>query len=311
MICFNIGDVKEIRRSPFSDRALTTPGQIRLSSAQFQTRFDRAIEAVAEVEPGAVLSFETDDLSYQRLAAGEPVSSIGMENLNRVVGPVSVRGAEAGDAIRVDVLDIEPCRAWTAWIPENGALGHWVDTPTVRNAVLEEGRVVIGKSISVPLRPCIGCIGVAPATGVGSTMGPTAPWGGNMDLRELEPGNAILLPVEVPGGLLSLGDLHAAMGHGEPTGVSVECAGVATVRLSIEKGAQLPFPRLITPGATICVGMDQSHPLARRRAVEQAHELLVRRGFDSYDAYAFISAEVELRLGGPASPIVLAVVPDA
>jgi amidase len=74
----------------------------------------------------------------------------------------------------------------------------------------------------------IGCIGTAPSE-AGSTFMPAYPFGGNMDLREMEPGTTVYLPVNVAGGLLSMGDLHAAMGSAEPTWVSLEAAGQATL----------------------------------------------------------------------------------
>ena len=108
---------------------------------------------------------------------------------------------------------------------------------------LRDGRAHLGR-LSVPVRPMIGCIGVAPAEGVGSTFMPAYPFGGNMDLRELEPGTTIFLPVQVAGGLLSMGDLHAAMGTQEPTWVSLEAAGSATLRIGLAKAMppQLPAP---------------------------------------------------------------------
>ena len=97
---------------------------------------------------------------------------------------------------------------------------------------LRDGRAYITDSLSVPMRTMIGCIGVAPAEGKGSTFMPAYPFGGNMDLREMEAGTTLYLPVQVPGGLLSMGDLHAAMGTAEPTWVSLEAAGNATLRIS-------------------------------------------------------------------------------
>lgn len=65
-----------------------------------------------------------------------------------------------------------------------------------------------------------------------------------MDLRELEAGATIYLPVEVEGGLLSVGDIHAAMGTGEPAVVAYESAAFVTIRVSIDRTLQLQFPRL-------------------------------------------------------------------
>ena len=58
----------------------------------------------------------------------------------------------------------------------------------------------------------------------------------------MEPGTTLYLPVNVPGGLLSMGDLHAAMGTAEPTWVSLEAAGHATLRIGVEKGHDAGVP---------------------------------------------------------------------
>ena len=100
----------------------------------------------------------------------------------------------------------------------------------------------------------IGCIGTAPAEGSGSTFEPAYPFGGNMDLREMEPGTTVYLPVNVPGGLLSMGDLHAAMGTAEPTSVSLEAAGQATLRVGLEPAMSLRFPRLRRGGEIVLPG---------------------------------------------------------
>ncbi len=287
------------------------PEPLVLSREQRAFAFDRTLPAVAEVEPGTVVMFETGDAAYERLSCGESVEAIGLENFNAVTGPVRVRGAEPGDALRVDVLDIRLTRAWSVWLPGFGGLGARTSELRVMQVPLEDGRARISEALRVPLAPMIGCIGLAPAEGRGSTFMPAYPWGGNMDLREMSPGTTLELPVQVPGGLLSVGDLHAAMGAAEPTWVSLEAAGRATLRIGLRKKAGLRFPRLYTQGATLCVGMGETLEAAQQSALDQAYDLLTESfGLEPFAAYAYASARVAMRLGGPASPIVLSVVPD-
>ncbi len=281
-----------------------------LSKDQRSFSFDPQIPPVLEIDPGDVVTFETGSEAYERLAGGEPVEEIGLENFNAVVGPVAVRGAEAGDALRIDVLAVTVHRAWSVWLPGFGGLGGRTDELQIREIELENGHARISDAVSVPVAPMIGCIGVAPAEGTGSTLMPAYPWGGNMDIRELSPGATIFLPVQVPGALLSVGDLHAAMGTAEPTWVSLEASGQATLRIGLERDAGLALPRLRVDGATICVGMGETLEAAHQSAIDQAYDLLVAGGLDPFDAYAYASARVEMRMGGPVSPIVLAVVPD-
>jgi amidase len=273
--------------------------------------FDRTIPPVLEIDPGDTVTFETSDDSYARLVAGESVESVGLATLNAVTGPVAVRGAEPGDALRIEVLAIRIVRAWSMWLPGFGALGAYTTGLRVMQMPIEGDRVRTSDRVTVPLEPMIGCIGLAPAAGRGSTLGPVFPSGGNMDLRELSPGATLWLPVEVPGGLLSMSDIHAAMGHGEPTFVSIEAAGEATLRIGVEKGRGLAFPRLRVGEDTICVGMGSTYAAAHQRALDQAYELLTgEHGLEPPAAYTYACARVGVRFGGPAGTMVLAVVPD-
>ncbi len=280
--------------------------------------FSRHHAPAFSVEPGDIVTFETGDVAYQRLADGESVDEIGLENFNLVTGPVAVNGVSAGDVLRVDVLEVEIERAWSVWLPEFGGLGEKTDAVHVRQIEeSEDGRMRIADDLSVDKEPMIGCLGVAPAEGEGSTFMPAHPYGGNMDLRELSPGATIWLPVQVDEALLSVGDLHAAMGRGEPTWVSFEAAGRARVRVDradpetepVSDG--LSVPRLRVGSTTLCLGMGETLDNAHQHALDQAYDVLTEvHGLSEFDAYAYASARVGMRLGGPASPMVLAEVPD-
>ena len=238
------------------------------------------------------------------------MEAIGLPNFNRVTGPVSVRGAAPGDALRIEVLDVQVRRAWSVWLPGFGGLGHRTDEQRAMQTPLADGHAQIGAH-RVPLRPMIGCIGTAPAEGPGSTFMPAYAFGGNMDLREIEPGTTVYLPVNVAGGMLSMGDLHAAMGTAEPTWVSLEAAGQATLRIGVEPAMPLRFPRLRRDGETFFLGIAEDFAEAHALALDQVYAHLVdERGIDPFEAYALLSARCDMRLGGPAAAIVMAVLPD-
>ncbi len=281
------------------------------------TCFDPAIAPALEVPAGTTVRVETDDSVYERLASGESLESIGLERLNAVTGPIAISDAEPGDALRIDIVSIEITRAWAAWLPGFGPLGDRVATPQVRQLRIDGGFVEIAARLRVPLQPSIGCIGLAPAAGRASTLRPAYAFGGNMDLRELSAGATLWLPVQTRGALLSLGDLHAAMGEGEAAHVSIEAAGAATIRIDVEKARRLESPRVRSGTDTICVGIDDRGrrqggiPAAYDRAVEQAFEYLTREcGLEAFEAYAYVCARVSTRFGGPAGSLVLAVIPD-
>lgn len=289
---------------------MTTPDVV-LTKEQHTLDFRAGHVPAARVASGAVVRFETGDVAYERLAGGEALEAIGLETFNRVTGPVFVDGAEPGDAIRVEILDIEIHRSWSVWLPGFGGLGGYATETIARQVPLEDGFAVISPRLRVPVEPMIGCIGLAPAEGVGSTFMPAYHWGGNMDLREMSPGTTVDLPVEVAGGLLSVGDHHAAMGHGEPTWVSLESAGASTLRISLLKDAGITHPILRRDGRILFLGQGVDLAAAHQHAVDRAWAYLVEeRGLEPFEAYAYASARLEMRFGGPASAMVLAGLPE-
>lgn len=282
-----------------------------LTKDQKAFAFDASIPPVLEIDSGDVVTFETGDAAYDRLSKGEPVESIGLENFNAVTGPVFVRGAEPGDALKIRIQDVKVTSAWSVWLPDFGGLGKRTKEVMTKQILLKDGRAYISNMLSVPIKTMIGCIGVAPKEGKGSTFMPAYPFGGNMDLRQMQAGTTLYLPVQVPGALLAMGDIHAAMGVAEPTWVSLEAAGSAMLEISLEKNMKLNYPRLRVANSTYCIGMSDTLEKAQQIALDEAFDLLVNDWkLDPFEAYAYTSAVVDIRLGGPATSIVMAVVPD-
>jgi amidase len=282
-----------------------------LSKEQKALAFNRAIPPVLEIESGDTVTYETGDFAYERLSKGETVEAIGLSNFNAVTGPVYVRGAQPGDVLRIEIEDVKITRAWSVWLPGFGGLGGKTGEMRVKQMSIHGDRVFVADGLSVPLRPMIGCIGVAPAEGEGSTFRPGYRFGGNLDLSEMAAGTTLYLPVEVPGALLSMGDLHAAMGTAEPTWIGLEAAGSATLTISVEKGKKLNFPRLRVGSSTYCLGIADTFEEAHQIALDEAFDLLTNDWqLEPFDAYAYASACVDMRLGGPLGVIVMAVVPD-
>jgi amidase len=282
-----------------------------LDNEQKTFSFSPAHPPVLTIDSGDTVTFKTGDAAYERLSKGEAVNAIGLENFNAVTGPVYVRDAQPGDALRVEIVDVQVTRAWSVWLPDFGGLGKYTKETQVRQIRLDGGHAWITDTLSVPVQTMIGCIGVTPAAGTASTFMPAYPHGGNMDLREMSAGATLYLPVQVPGALLSMGDLHAAMGTAEPTWVSLEAAGQATLNVSVEKGMKLNFPRLRVGGNTLLLGMSDTLEKAHQIAMDEAYLFLTETwGLPPFDAYAYASACVAMRFGGPANAIVIAVVPD-
>ena len=80
-----------------------------------------------------------------------------------------------------------------------------------------------------------------------STM-PPASHRGNMDIRQLVAGSTLFLPVEVEGGLFSVGDAHGAHGDGEVCVSAIEMASTVRLRFTVRHDLSIPEPQFRTPG---------------------------------------------------------------
>jgi amidase len=286
-----------------------------LAAKQTTFAFRPDAEPVLRVRPGEVVRFETSPEPVERLFAAGPrwSEAIDVRAINAVTGPVFIEGVMPGDAVSVEVLAIEPRDwAWSAAIPGFGLLDGFLPEPMLERLPIREGEVIVSERVRVPLRPMIGCLGLAPAQGETSTLSPAMPWAGNYDLTQIAPGATALFPAQVPGGLFSLGDLHAAMGEHEATFVAFECAGAATVRLDVRPGMALETPRIETADRIFVIGLSAcgDYGAARHQAARLLYELLTREArLTPREAYAVVSARGDLTLGGPAGTIVLGSVP--
>ncbi len=285
---------------------------VRIARTFRSTAFAADAQPVARVPPGTVVEFETTDEPYALLAAGRPLEHAALEQYNQVTGPLAIEGVEPGDTVRIDILDISVERAWLVFLRVFGPLGRTLPGTFAEQLALDGGQLVISPRLRLPLRPSIGCIGLAPPRGRSSTFRPVFPWGGNLDLPELAPGSTLLLPAQRPGGLLWIGDVHAALGAGEPAHVGVEAAARVRVRVSRVSGLRCRAPRVRTASEVLFVGLGHTVAAAQQDALEQA--LLALReeyGLTPKEAYAVACAMLSFRFGGPAGPLVLAALPAA
>jgi acetamidase/formamidase len=217
-----------------------------------------------------------------------------------LTGPIAIEGAQPGDALKVEILDIALRQDWGYNLtrPLLGALPD--DFPDARQIFIgldaARGKARMPWGLEVPTAPFFGCMGVAPpaAWGRQTSVIPRA-FGGNIDNRELVAGTTLYLPVFHPGGLLSVGDGHAAQGHGEVNLTAIETALTGTFRISIEKAAGLKLPRAETPTHVITmafdVDLDQAVTVALREMIQLIGE---KAGLSPEDAYALCSIAADL-----------------
>ncbi|MHB1417808.1 MAG: acetamidase/formamidase family protein, partial [Chloroflexota bacterium] len=178
-----------------------------------------------------------------------------------------------------------------------GVLAGEMRAPYCRIVRIDGDRAVFSPGISFPIRPMVGVIATAPAEGEITTALP-GETGSNMDQNDVKVGAKVYLPVEVPGALFGLGDLHASMGDGEITSNGIEIGGRTTVRVDLVKGRRWPRPWLENATDWITTASAPTLEEAIKVAVRDMVDLLAERlSVVREDAYVLISARGDVRIG--------------
>lgn len=207
------------------------------------------------------------------------------------------------------------------WTPQTDPFGVVHRTYDYPGVLVDTSSVQIqqiaDKKIRIPLRPHFGVIALAPREVDFIDSVPPAYFGGNLDNWRLGKGASIFLPVSVPGGLLSIGDPHAAQGDGELSGTAIECSMTGRVKVILHKKdprfSDLTYPLIETPAEWVLTGF--SHPdylaefgakgqgevyakssldLAMKDAFRKARRFLMgTQGLSEDEAIAVMSAAVD------------------
>jgi len=269
---------------------------------------------VATVKPGEIVEVETWDALGNVVKPGQTLKDVLQKGIqiheNPITGPIYVEGAEPGDALIIEILDIWlPNIGETSVMPGFGGLEGRLQQSTAltKFSKIIKGKVVYtmnnGKEIEIPVKPFIGTIGVSPASEAISTITPGR-HGGNMDVPDVCIGNTLCLPVAVKGALLGLGDVHAVQGDGEICGTAVEISSKVTLKIDLVKNKRLDWPRIESKDEimTVC----SARPL--EDAVRLAFLELIKwleddYGFERYDAYMFLSLAAKARIAQIVDPL--------
>jgi len=274
--------------------------------ARDRSLFSLSAEAapVAHVRPGESLVLETADcFSDQVRSANDSPGAVDWSHINPATGPVFVEGAEPGDVLSVLIerVDVE-ARGVMAVSGDFGVLRGRFEGISFRMVDLADGFAEVAGA-SVPVRPMIGVIGVAPE-GAPVPCGSPGSHGGNMDTRLIGEGATLHLPVFATGGLLAAGDLHAAMGDGEICGTGVEIAGSIQLRVDVRRDVRLVNPVVETAEVVATIAsaetLDEAADLATR---DMADLLTARLGLSQADATMLMSAAGQLQVSQVVDPL--------
>ncbi len=284
--------------------------ELPLTSEHLHGDFDPRRRPVLTIQPGDSVAVSTPDAGWNLFEQPRLDSPPDWRQWphdpgagHALAGPIAVEGATPEHTLSVRIVAVRPCAwGWTA----AGATGTRLERalgidkgprlPVVWR--FDEARTLAESTLgAVDLRPFPGVVGVPPPEpGVHSTIPPRR-WGGNLDCRELVAGATLLLPVSVPGALLSLGDGHAAQGDGEVAGLAIECGlERLVVEISLLDGT-LRRPRALTPIGPVAFGLGASLDEACEDALINAVDWLQERhGLERKEAVAAASVAVDLRI---------------
>lgn len=318
---------------------------------------------MASVRPGETITLETRDGLDGQLTRASGHADCGSLELglgHPLTGPVLVEGAEPGDVLEVELLAYEtPDFGVNGVIPGFGFLADVFTEPFLVPWELDGTHARSAELPGVAVAACVhaGVIGVAPSHAllerqrareerIREAGGPVADPvpetafpplaasglrtipprenGGNIDIRRLVAGSTLLLPVHVPGALLSLGDVHFAQGDGEVCGTGIEIAAAVTVRLGLRRAPRWSprFAAYLTPAqpgrscfATTGIPEHDAMDLtaaARAALLAMIDWLEAEHGLSRPAAYCLCSACVDLHLSQVVDvpyPLVSALIP--
>jgi acetamidase/formamidase len=282
--------------------------------------FDWRDEPLLRVQRGESFEIETWDAStgYFRSPDNKAIPALrpGFDRTpplaNPIGGPVWLEGAEPGDTLVVTVEDIlVGDYSWTAVGPRRGPLGESTRWPELSadyttkifhhtpgaDGTLRTGTVHFSDRMSWPITPFIGTLGVAPDREVTTSLDGQGEWGGNLDIRDVAPGNRILLPVLHPGARFYLGDVHASQGDTEFTGTAAETTATVRVSLDLIKGRRVPWMRIEKPDSIVALYAFRPLEVAVETATTHLMDWLITDyGFSPTDAYCLVSVCPDFRI---------------
>jgi acetamidase/formamidase len=267
----------------------------------FYRQFSAANKPVLTVSPGDTIHTTTvdaggkDEKGVTRVVGGNPET-----------GPFYVETAAPGDTLVVNLTRLRLNRDFAE--SDDYLVGRALDTglavkmkdmgksvrwhlDTQRGVATPEKPGEHIKQYTVPLRPMLGCVAVAPGSAQAAPgTGDSGRWGGNMDFNEIVEGATIYLPVNVSGALLYVGDGHAAQGDGELNGNALETSMDVEFTVDVIPGKSVRGPRVESATHIMAMGLSGSLDDAMREATANMAQWLT-------DEYKLTPSEVAQVLG--------------
>jgi amidase len=257
---------------------------------------DSRHQAVARVGLGESFVVETHDCRTGTITRPDQVGDLlDARFVNPASGPIAIEGVKAGDTIRVEIEELHVDGHVGLMVSRPGLPSLVItDEPQLRIVTCDDSYADVG-SFRVPVVPMIGVIGVAPAGEAVSTFR-GGEHGGNMDTLLISAHSRVFLPTFSDGGMLYLGDVHAAMGDGEIFLSGIEIAGRIQARVTVVPDWSLPTPLVETDEVVAVVAGRATFDEAAEAAMAKAVDMLIEGGMERVDAAFLMSAAGHLRV---------------
>lgn len=277
--------------------------------------FSKYEKIVSKITCGEQIKFRTQDAFSDRLVnENQSPSDVLKENVNPVNGPFYVENADEGDTLAIKIISIEPIRDWAVSTISREFGGGLVGTKMTRmlSQPLEDkvwiykrqsdGSYYHSPKLHYTYEPFIGTIATSDKLEIVSSVTPYY-LGGNMDVKDVQPGNILYLPIVVRGAYLYAGDCHARQGDGELTGAAIEMAADVVIEVDVIKNKKIQWPRIESKDEIMVVGSARPMEDAARIAYAELIEWLVEDyQWERIDAYHMLGQCGRMYLGNMVNP---------
>jgi amidase len=253
--------------SSFTDKE--KPKLIGFTPVSFSNKFSLNVPEVLRIHSGDTVRTETiDALGYdkngvRRNGGGNPLT-----------GPFYIENAVAGDVLKITLTKVSLNRPY-AYTSQNFVSRSMPDSISkqFKKPHLVKWKLDIQNQVGwpdssaevyqhlqhfkIPLKPFLGCIGVAPEGGKNEILSFfQGSFGGNMDFKSVCQSSVIYLPVFHDGGFFYIGDGHAMQGEGEIAGNALETSLDIEFTINLIKNSelQLATPRVEDADYIITIG---------------------------------------------------------
>lgn len=231
---------------------------------------------------------------------------------NPVTGPIYVEGAKPGDLLEVEIIEVNPgddgSEGYFSYINGQGVFANpyypEFDYPP-RTIWCEVNKPYLNfkfskTALEVAAEPFIGTIGVAPRENVIASYHASKEICGNVDCHYVKKGAKVVLPVNVEGALLSIGDMHAKQGAGELLGCAVECRGSIVIKVKVLKREELYYDWPQVNTATF-IGSVAHSTNSIENAIKSASYDIIKRiehvsEMDFMDSYMLVGQCIQIEI---------------